>query len=119
MGILVILGFLILWIIYMAAVRTTVEGRPFRFGLVGQAKTVDPALVENHVEKILASTMYESLVWWDDQTQSLKPCLASNWGYSKVQKHYIYDKADVTFHNGRRMQALDVKRSGKDRSKPW
>ncbi len=112
MGILVILGFLILWIIYMAAVRTTVEGRPFRFGLVGQAKTVDPALVENHVEKILASTMYESLVRWDDQTQSLKPCLASNWGYSKDSKSIIFMiKTDVTFHNGRRMQALDVKRS--------
>lgn len=111
-GIIVAIGFLILWIIYTAAVRTTVEGRPFRFGLVGQAKTVDPALVQNHVERVMASTMYEPLVRWDDQTQSIKPCLANNWGYSKDSKSIVFMlDGDVSFHNGRRMQAQDVKLS--------
>jgi len=93
-------------------VKTTAEGRPLRFGVVGQAKTVDPALVENQVEKLMASTMYEPLVRWDDQTRSLKPCLARNWGYSKDSKRLVFMlNGDATFHTGRRLTAVDVKRS--------
>ncbi|MGE5543948.1 MAG: ABC transporter substrate-binding protein, partial [Bacillota bacterium] len=111
-GTVFVVGFLFLWVIYTAAVHTTVEGRTFRFGVVGQAESVDPAQVQNNVEKIMASTMYEPLVRWDDQTQSLKPCLANNWGYAKDSKSIVFTlDGEVRFHNGRRMQAHDVKLS--------
>jgi oligopeptide transport system substrate-binding protein len=105
-------GFLTLWIIYTTAVHTTVEGRSFRFGVVGQADSIDPAQVQDHAEKLMASTMYEPLVRWDEQTQSLKPCLANNWGYAKDSKSIIFSlNSEVRFHNGRRLQAQDVKLS--------
>lgn len=111
-GIAAVVGFLVLWVIYTAAVHTTAEGRAFRFGVVGQAVSVDPAQVRNNVEKIMASTMYEPLVRWDDQTQSLKPCLANNWGYAKDSKSILFTlNGNIRFHNGRRMQAYDVKQS--------
>ena len=111
-GLVIAAGFLVLWGIYTAAVHTTAESRPFQFGLVGQAESVDPARVGNNVEKLMASTMYEPLVRWDDQTQSLKPCLANNWGYAKDAKSIIFAlEGDVKFHSGRRLSALDVKMS--------
>ena len=111
-GLIIAAGFLVLWGIYTAAVHTTAGGRVFQFGLVGQAESVDPARVRNNVEKLMASTMYEPLVRWDDQTQSLKPCLANNWGYAKDAKSIIFAlEADVKFHSGRRLNAHDVKMS--------
>ena len=111
-GIAIAVGFLVLWLIYTAAVQTTVEGRAFRFGVVGQAESIDPAQVQNQVEKIMASTIYEPLVRWNDQTQSIKPCLANNWGYAKDSKTIVFTlDGEVRFHSGRRMQAQDVKLS--------
>lgn len=111
-GLIIVAGFLVLWAIYTAAVHTTAEGRQFQFGVVGQAESVDPARVRNNAEKLMASTIYEPLVRWDDQTQSLKPCLANNWGYAKDAKSIIFAlEADVKFHSGRRLTAHDVKLS--------
>lgn len=111
-GIVAVVCFLVLWVVYTAAVNTTAEGRLFRFGVVGQAESVDPAQIQNNVEKIMASTMYEPLVRWDEQTQSLKPCLANNWGYAKDSKSILFTlDGNVRFHNGRRMKAQDVKLS--------
>lgn len=111
-GLAIAIGFLAIWLIHSAVVPATVGGRPFRFGVVGQARSVDPAQVQSPAEKLLASAIYEPLLRWNDQTQSLKPCLANNWGYAKDSKTLIFTlNSGVRFHSGRRMQAEDVKLS--------
>ncbi|NLB18481.1 MAG: hypothetical protein GX825_07110, partial [Syntrophomonadaceae bacterium] len=56
-----VLGSLILWMIYLKAVGA-IGVIPFRLGVVGQAASIDPALVESSAEKIMASAIYEPLV---------------------------------------------------------
>ncbi|NLB17242.1 MAG: ABC transporter substrate-binding protein [Syntrophomonadaceae bacterium] len=60
----------------------------------------------------MASAIYEPLVRWDDETGSIKAGLANTWGYGKDSRSIVFMlKTNVSFHNGRRMQAEDVKLS--------
>ncbi|NLV17085.1 MAG: ABC transporter substrate-binding protein [Syntrophomonadaceae bacterium] len=106
-----VLGALILWMIYLKTVGA-VGAIPFRLGVVGQAASIDPALAESSAEKLMASAIYEPLVRWDDETESIKGALANTWGYGKDSRSIVFMlKTNVSFHNGRRMQAEDIKLS--------
>jgi peptide/nickel transport system substrate-binding protein/oligopeptide transport system substrate-binding protein len=49
---------------------------------------------------------------YDSPTGNLKPLIARNWGFSKDGKSaVIMLSGNVYFHNGKRLQAIDVKRS--------
>ncbi|QGU00176.1 Dipeptide-binding ABC transporter, periplasmic substrate-binding component [Candidatus Syntrophocurvum alkaliphilum] len=90
----------------------SLDTRPFNIGLVGNVETFEPANVFTQEEKILASTMYESLVYYDESSKSLKPLLATDWKYSGDSKTITINiNTNIRFHNGKLLTAQDVKDS--------
>ncbi|MGI6413123.1 MAG: ABC transporter substrate-binding protein [Syntrophomonadaceae bacterium] len=88
------------------------DSRPFYAGLAGSVETLEPGLVSTREELLIASAIYEGLVYYDDAAGTLKPLLARNWKYSADGKSLIINlKQNVEFHNGKKMQANDVKAS--------
>lgn len=112
-GIVICLAFIVFLAFYTDARRTAGPGeRPFRAGIVGAVKTIDPAKVSSGGERLIASAMYEPLLRFDEETAGLKPCLCQNWGYSLDGKSVVFMlRRDVVFQNGKRLTAADVKAS--------
>ncbi|MDD2509877.1 MAG: ABC transporter substrate-binding protein [Syntrophomonas sp.] len=105
------LAFIIHWqqvAVYTASLAT----RPFNLGLVGEVNSIEPAKLDNHPERLLASTIYEGLLCFDEQKGEIKPGLARKWKYSSDGKSLVlYLRGDVKFHNGKKLKAADVKAS--------
>ncbi|MGE5397312.1 MAG: ABC transporter substrate-binding protein [Chitinophagales bacterium] len=88
------------------------DKKVLKLGVVAKEIVVDPSLAQSRPEKLMASTMYEPLLRYDEISKSLKPCLARNWGYSKDGRSLVIMLANcVYFHNGRQMTAQDIKNS--------
>ncbi|HZK43385.1 MAG TPA: ABC transporter substrate-binding protein [Syntrophomonadaceae bacterium] len=108
-GLIVLVG----GIIYyknLANYTASLDTRPFNMGLVGTVETFEPALITNHEEKLVASSMYEGLVVYDEAEKLIKPCLAKSWKYGADGKSLILTlKSNVKFHNGKPFTAQDVK----------
>ena len=77
---------------------------------MGTIKNLHPALISNRQEKLAASSIYEGLVRYDEDTATIRPNLARDWEISADGKEItITLKEKVRFHNGRLMEASDVK----------
>ncbi|SHG82641.1 peptide/nickel transport system substrate-binding protein [Thermosyntropha lipolytica DSM 11003] len=91
---------------------SNLEERPFNVGVVGNIYNISPPLFSSPEEKMIASAMYEGLVCYDEESQSIRPNLAVNWKYANDGKSLLlYLKPDVRFHNGKIFTAYDVKKS--------
>lgn len=90
----------------------SLDSRAINIGLVGKIDSLEPALLDNHEETLIASAMYESLVYYDEESHSLKPLLLKNWQYSSDGKTLTLNlKKGIKFHNGKQLTAKDVKAS--------
>lgn len=88
----------------------SLDSRAINIGLVGEIDSLEPALLDNHEETLIASAMYESLVYYDEETRSLKPLLLKDWKYSSDGKTLTLSlKKGIKFHNGKQLTAQDVK----------
>lgn len=71
----------------------------------------DPA-TENSNSIVALSNVYETLTFYNAQTQGLDPLLATEWSTSADGLQWSFTiQPDVTFHTGRTMTAEDVKAS--------
>ena len=73
---------------------------------------LEPALFENHGQRLVAAAIYEGLVAYDENSQSIQPRLAKSWKYEDKGKSItIYLRKDIKFSNGKKLTASDVKAS--------
>ncbi len=110
-GLLLLIG----GMVYMnnrAAYTANLDKRIFNLALVGNIDTLEPALLDSHEERILAAAIYEGLVYYDETSKSIKPLLVSDWKYSSDGRTLTLNlKRNIKFHNGKSIQASDVKAS--------
>jgi|GEM_PF-5148610 hypothetical protein len=69
------------WGVYMYRVQevnASLEVRPLEMGLVGSIDTVEPALLSNRNERLLASMLYEGLLYYNEEKKSLSPGWPTN-----------------------------------------
>ncbi len=115
MGSIAGLLLLIVGMIYihrLTSYTAKLDPRPFNAGIVGKLESLDPAVLSGHQEQLVASAIYEGLVYYDENSGSLKPAIAKSWKYSADGKSLtIYLRNDVKFHNGKKLTAHDVKGS--------
>lgn len=108
-GLMILLAVLIYT--YNTAVQTTsIDARAFKAGLIGSIEALDPALMTQQEEKILASALYEGLVYFEEKSGEVKPLLAKSWKYSKDGKTLtIQLKSNIKFNNHQPVTAQKVK----------
>jgi len=88
------------------------DTRALNVGLVGSIESLEPAIVSTHEERLIASAMYEGLVYYDNDSGTMKPAIAKKWKYSADGKSLIIIlKPGVKFYNGKKVTAQDVKDS--------
>lgn len=86
------------------------DQRPFNIGVVGTVKTLHPAGLNTSGERLLASALYEGLVYYDEKSGMQKPLLAKSWKYSSDGKSLVINlNKNARFHNGRKVKAKDIK----------
>lgn len=109
LGTIIVAGF-----IHMreAIYTSSLDTRPFNIGLAANVETVEPALLETHEQRLVASAIYEGLAAWDEASRSVQPRLAKSWKYAdKGKSIIIHLRSDVKFSNGKKLTAQDVKAS--------
>lgn len=86
--------------------------RPLQIAVVEPLEKLEPALLENHSERLAASAIYEGLVTYDDKEGEIKPLLADKWEYTDEGKSMIVKlRKGLKFSNGREVTANAVKSS--------
>lgn len=86
------------------------DQRPFNIGVVGTVKTLHPAGLNTSSERLLASALYEGLVYFDEKSGNEKPLLAKNWKYTSDGKSLVITlNKEARFHNGKKVKAQDIK----------
>ncbi len=86
--------------------------RAFNIGISEPVEKLEPASLQNHSQRLVASAIYEGLVYYDEARQSIEPRLARNWKYSPDGKSVTIElRKDVKFSNGKKLTAQDVKAS--------
>lgn len=95
-----------------ALYTSSLSTRPFNLGLSETVEKLEPAHIQNHSQRLVASATYEGLVYYDESRQSVQPRLARSWKYSPDGKTItIQLRKDVKFSNGKKLTAQDVKAS--------
>jgi peptide/nickel transport system substrate-binding protein/oligopeptide transport system substrate-binding protein len=113
---------LVILVVALAAVGTifmqkaiytsSLSTRPFNLGLIEPVEKIEPASIQNHGQKLVASAIFEGLVYYDEDKQSVQPRLARKWKYSPDGKSITIElRKDVKFSNGKKLTAQDVKAS--------
>lgn len=106
-----------------AIFTANLDSRPLFAGLVGKVESLDPALISTPEERLIASAIYEGMVYYDNKSNSVKPLLAKNIKYSSDGKIMtIHLKNKVKFHDGQKLTAKMVKESWEDsfrKSNDW
>lgn len=101
------------WGVYMYRVQmvnASLEVRPLEIGLVGSLDTVEPAMLSNHNERLLASMLYEGLLYYNEGDKELEPRLADKWSLSSDSTTIVISlNEDAKFHNGKPLTASAVK----------
>jgi peptide/nickel transport system substrate-binding protein/oligopeptide transport system substrate-binding protein len=109
-GILVLLG--IGLYLQKAIFATNMNGRALQMAVVDFVDTLEPAMINNHAQQLIASALYEGLFIYDDKSHDLKPLLAKNWSYADDGKTVnILINKGIKFSNGKELTAADVKAS--------
>lgn len=115
LGVLIfLLGIAIFGVIFMPKALFTINysNRTFHLGMSEPVDKLEPAMLVNHGQRLVASAIYEGLVYYDEASQSLQPRLAKSWKYSPDGKSItIQLRRDVRFSNGKKLSAQDVKAS--------
>lgn len=109
LGLVLIIG---IWMHYdqQAEYAANLDNRPFNAALVGKIDSFEPYHADSHEEKLIASALYEGLVYYDEDSASVKPLIADDWKYSKDGKSLTLNlKGGIRFHNGKSVRAQDVK----------
>ena len=52
---------------------SNLSSRPFNIGLTSSLASLDPALIENHGQRLAAAAIYEGLVAYDESTKRFSP----------------------------------------------
>lgn len=100
------------FIMQKALYTNSLNTRPFNIGISEPAEKLEPASIQNHSQRLVASAIYEGLVYFDEARQSIEPRLARNWKYSPDGKSVTIGlRKDVKFSNGKKLTAQDVKAS--------
>ena len=95
-------------------------GGTLRLGFYQTAKTYDPALATTLPERLLARTLYETLVTIDDRQENDRegrrvaatPRLAARWRSELGGRRWIFQlRAGIRFHNGAPLTAAAVQAS--------
>lgn len=120
LGAIMIAGFIHL----REAVYTSgLDSRSFQIGLASKIETLEPAFIENHPQRLLASAIYEGLYAWDEESGSVQPRLAKSFKYEDKGKSIVVQlRRDVRFSSGKKLTAQDVKASWEHNlgsSKDW
>lgn len=101
------------WGVYIyrvQVVNASLEVRPLEMGLVGSIDTVEPALLSNHNERLLASMLYEGLLHYNEEEKELEPRLADKWSMSSDCTTIVFSlNEDAKFSNGKPLSAEAVK----------
>ncbi len=94
----------------LAVYTANLDPRPFNAGVCRAVNSLEPALVSEHQERLIASAIYEGLLCYDAKTGELQPRLARKWKYSSDGKTLTINlKEDIKFHNGKKVIATEVK----------
>lgn len=78
-----------------------------RYAIDTNPTTLDPAIVQDLDTGDLLLNVYEGLVGWDARNE-IAPALAESWTV-RDGTEYTFVLKDATFHNGRKVEAADVK----------
>jgi len=91
--------------------KVQTNANTLRYALTAEATTLDPALVEDGTTIDLLQCVFEGLVKWDEHNK-IVPGMAEKWEISPDGKTYTFHiRHGVKFHNGREMNADDIKYS--------
>lgn len=86
-----------------------VEGGDFRFGMIADATSIDPAFAQDNNGIEVMKELFDSLVKYKDEDLSIQPGLAEKWEVSSDGLVYTFHlRKDVKFHDGSPMKADDV-----------
>ncbi len=92
-----------------SAARQPKPGGTLVVGRTSEATNLDPR--ENSLSRVRATVlMYDNLVYVDEKLQ-LQPMLAESWETPDAKAYTFKLRKGVKFHNGREMEAADVKYS--------
>lgn len=95
---------------YQQAIYTaSLDTRPLKIGLVGDIDSLQPAQLDSAEERLVASALYEGLVYYDEKSDSIKPRLARSWKYSADDKTLTIELKKAYFSNGQPVTAEKVK----------
>ena len=92
-------------VIYTASLDT----RPLQIGMVGEINSLQPAQLGSPEERLIASALYEGLVYYDEKADTIKPRLARSWKYSADNKTLTIELKKAKFSNGQPVTAEKVK----------
>lgn len=95
-----------------AIYTSSLSTRAFSLGLSEAVEKLEPANIQNHSQRLVASAIYEGLVYYDEERQSIQPRLAKSWKYSPDGRSISLQlRKNVKFSNGKQLTAQDVKAS--------
>lgn len=84
-------------------------GGPINIALAGDTTTLDPHGTELIVWAIIRNQVFDALLDMDPKTLELKPRLASEWKWEDDKTLAVKLRSGVTFHDGQKLTAEDVK----------
>jgi len=88
-------------------VENPVQGGVFRYPLLENMRTLDPAKAIFSTDVMLVQQLYDGLTAFDEHL-NIVPALAKFWEISPDGKTYTFElRDDVRFHNGRKVTAED------------
>jgi len=91
---------------------TNLSSRPLQMAVVEEVDILEPALLANHSQRLIASAIYEGLVYYEDKSGQIKPLLAEKWEYIDDGKTINIElKKGLKFSNGKEVNANAVKTS--------
>ncbi len=81
-----------------------------RFPFYRPVPDLDPLTVVRRTEAHMIRQLFDTLVEYDPQQQTLKPGLAHHWECDETKSRWtFYLRKGVTFHHGKRLTAEDVR----------
>ena len=117
------LGFLILWAFlslhggplqaageYAGDTESPSPGGALIFGTIGEARSLDPGVVQEKTSALVTVNIYENLVRFERDSFRIRPALASRWTVSSDNRIWTFTlRKNVKFHDGSALDAWAVK----------
>ncbi|ANE47789.1 hypothetical protein SY83_17545 [Paenibacillus swuensis] len=94
---------------YNTLQKQTQDYELFRFPVYQQIYTLDPAKLSHAFDGHMARQIYDTLVMFNRQTQSIEPHLAHHWEVSAdATTWHFFLRRGIMFHHGRELNSADV-----------